>query len=488
MAAAIYTRMSLDRTGEEDGVQRQLKECRELAESMGLNVLHELSDNDISATTGKRRPGFEELLTLAAADQVDTVVVWHTDRLYRKLKDLIRVIDSKVNIVTVRAGTLDLSTPAGRMVAQVLGAVASNEGEQRTDRQHSAYRQQRENGHWHFSRRPFGYTRQKGIELIPDIVPHEASVLRELWRRYYEGNESRYALVKDLNERGIKTAGGAKPWVLDGGKEWTITQLRQVLSNPRYAGLMPDGSKGNWTPIIEPEEFHKYVTASASRKALVTTFSREATSLMSGLIQCGVCGGKVYRRVRSDGKTYEYACAVKRCVSVGVKAVDRMATEAVVSALLFAPQNRIPKDQHGDDTNALGAAISGVQARRDELAQGVAAGLFKLANIAPQLEALNTEEATLIERREELIRTNVMADALAGITSDLFAGQRVSLDKAAEVKIQLRGRFDGLTLARQRELVRLLVNVTLHRGREPERVEIVHKSAESLNGPDEEPV
>ena len=51
MTAIIYTRQSLDKTGKEAGVTRQLKDCRALAKRKGLEVIAELSDNDISATT-----------------------------------------------------------------------------------------------------------------------------------------------------------------------------------------------------------------------------------------------------------------------------------------------------------------------------------------------------------------------------------------------------------------------------------------------------
>ena len=88
MGAAIYTRQSLDRTGQAAGVTRQLEECRQLASLRQIDVVHELSDNDISATKAVTRPAFEKLLQLIASGAIDTVITWHTDRLYRKLSDL----------------------------------------------------------------------------------------------------------------------------------------------------------------------------------------------------------------------------------------------------------------------------------------------------------------------------------------------------------------------------------------------------------------
>ncbi|HVX08342.1 recombinase family protein, partial [Humibacter sp.] len=76
-SAVIYARISLDRTGEGAGVERQLNECRALAKKLGLKVVKVLTDNDISATSGKVRPAFEELLAMRPA----AVIAWHQDRL-----------------------------------------------------------------------------------------------------------------------------------------------------------------------------------------------------------------------------------------------------------------------------------------------------------------------------------------------------------------------------------------------------------------------
>ena len=58
--------------------------------------------------------------------EFDALLCWHTDRLYRNMKDLERVIEiadaNRIEIRTVQGGTLDLSTSAGRMVARILGS------------------------------------------------------------------------------------------------------------------------------------------------------------------------------------------------------------------------------------------------------------------------------------------------------------------------------------------------------------------------------
>jgi len=118
--ATIYLRQSQDKAGEGAAVSRQLDACRALCHDKGWTVDAVLTDNDVSATTGRVRPGFEALL----ASNPKRIVVWHVDRLVRLSRDLERVIDLGVNVYAVKSGHVDLSNPAGRAVAKTITAWA----------------------------------------------------------------------------------------------------------------------------------------------------------------------------------------------------------------------------------------------------------------------------------------------------------------------------------------------------------------------------
>lgn len=469
--AAIYTRQSRDKTGEEFGVKRQLSECRKKAKADGITVAYELSDNDTSATTGVRRPGFEKLLELAEAGEVDTVVVWHVDRLYRKLRDLVRLLDlaNAVTIVTVRAGDLDLSTPAGRMTAGILGSVASQEGEHRTERQKLAYAQHAENGEWHFAHRPFGY--ERGPKRLVDgklrqgrvqIVEEEAAIVREAFRRYAEG-ESHHAIMSDLNARGIKTAKG---------NNWTITQLREVLKNERYTGrnfykAQPVGM-GDWPPILTEEEWADYTGARAKR-ATKSTFSREATSLLSGLIRCGECNGKVYRRERGDGSGHAaYMCAVGSHVSISENVANYAVAVRVIESVMASSFGEATGDA-GD----LSGRIQALSQRADDAVALVALGHSTLAAQRPILEAIKAEKQMLESRRDAALSADARAALLHGLHDDL--GADIPAEDAIEKLETIWNRFESMTLKKQRELIDLGFTLTLGRGRGAERLIITEK-------------
>ena len=82
-AAAVYARISSD-DGTALGVTRQVEDCRALAASLGWTVAEEYVDNDVSAFTGRTRPGYERLLADLRDGSRDAVLVYHLDRLTRR--------------------------------------------------------------------------------------------------------------------------------------------------------------------------------------------------------------------------------------------------------------------------------------------------------------------------------------------------------------------------------------------------------------------
>jgi DNA invertase Pin-like site-specific DNA recombinase len=83
------------------------------------------------------RPGWRALESDIATGKVSAVVCWRIDRLGRTAKGLTSLFsdlqERKVNLVSLKDG-LDLSTPVGRLMANVLASVAQFETEVRAER------------------------------------------------------------------------------------------------------------------------------------------------------------------------------------------------------------------------------------------------------------------------------------------------------------------------------------------------------------------
>ncbi len=93
---------------------------------------------EIATGTTMERPAMEEMMALILKGKIDCVVVWRLDRLGRTAAGLTRLFEDlshrKINLVSLKDG-LDLSTPAGRLMGNVLASVASYENEVRKERQ-----------------------------------------------------------------------------------------------------------------------------------------------------------------------------------------------------------------------------------------------------------------------------------------------------------------------------------------------------------------
>ena len=92
---------------------------------------------DTFTGTSMDRPGFKRLIRDMEMGLVSNLVVWRLDRLGRTAKGLTSLFDDlirwKVNLISLKDG-LDLSTPAGRLMANILAGVAAYETEVRAER------------------------------------------------------------------------------------------------------------------------------------------------------------------------------------------------------------------------------------------------------------------------------------------------------------------------------------------------------------------
>lgn len=95
------------------------------------------------------RPAWNKLVTAMESGKVSKVVCWRLDRLGRTAKGLTALFDDltagKIGLFSLR-DCLDLSTPAGRLMANVLASVAAYETEVRAERVLAGQAAARQNG------------------------------------------------------------------------------------------------------------------------------------------------------------------------------------------------------------------------------------------------------------------------------------------------------------------------------------------------------
>lgn len=463
----IYLRISDDRLKDEKGVKRQEEDCRLLAASLGWRVIEVYIDNDVSATDRRKvRKDYRRMLGDIEAGHIDAVIAWHPDRVYRQpaeLEELILLIERKdTEIRTCLTGIVDLNTPAGRLNARMLGAVAKYETEHRAERVKRKIQELVEAGEIHNSgHRPFGYERIYEGEgprrkIIEDRIDEtEAKHIRDWAKRALEG-ESLYSLVTDANSKGIKTSTGGA---------WSYQGMKALLSSGRVAGLKEHRrqvvGKAVWPAIID-EEDHRVLRALLSdraEQAKANGAQRTSTArkyALSGLVRCTCTEDGIRMRTSpsSNRRGPVYRCPPKGEGGCGGRTIRIDDLERLMEELFFArleAEIEPVDDEDPDDPRpALEAKVVKWERRVAELKDELLDGDRPAREIQEAIDTLSTRIAQ------------------AGRQAAQYGVRDRVLDISVE---QLREDWEGYTPARKQSYYRSVIEkILIHPATPPKNV------------------
>lgn len=221
-AAVGYVRVSTEgqaREGVSLATQRERIEA--YAKAKGLELVEILVDEGHSGKT-MDRPALQTLLERCRAGGVGHVIVWKLDRLTRRTRHLLNLVEEvflagKIELHSV-SESLDTSTPHGRFVLTLFGGLAQMERELIGERTRAALAHKREHGQ-PTSHAPLGY-RSNGRRNHMLAIPGELAVvgrILDLWR----AGTSYRAIAAKLNQDGVPTKRGAR---------WHANTVRKVVT------------------------------------------------------------------------------------------------------------------------------------------------------------------------------------------------------------------------------------------------------------------
>jgi site-specific DNA recombinase len=443
--AAMYLRISLDRTGEGAAVDRQREACLKLIEYKGWENVGEYVDNSVSATKKRARPEYERLIGDVRAGKIDVVVVWKLDRLTRRpieIEDWIDLNESHGVNVTTTDGDMDLSTATGQTIAGILAQIARGEMRMKSDRQKAAHVQRAAAGKPWLTRRPFGFEAD-GITHRPA----EAQVVRGMYGDLLAG-VSQSSIARDLNVRGLTTSLG---------NPWRQTVVRMLLLNPRNAGLRAHRGeivgKGAWEPIVSENTYRAAV-------AILTTGAHPgggaAKYLLTSVATCGVCESRMRTAYTARGVRM-YACSDGKHVSRNAESVELYVTEFVLRVLSRPDARDLMRDDAAPDVAELTLEAEALKRRSDDLAVQFADGAITGSQLAAASERINANLTAVQSAMANRSRESVLGPLLG----------------AQDV----RRKWESMTVDRQREVVRTLVQVIVNPTRKgskftPEDIEL----------------
>jgi len=455
LRAVIYCRISRDREGAGLGVERQREDCEQLAAQLGLRVIEVYADNDLSAYSGKPRPGYQQLLEDLRSGRADVVLSWHTDRLHRSPAELEEYIDvcepRRVDTRTVKAGHLDLTTATGRMIARQLGVQARYEVERMVERQRRKRDEMAKKGKHFGGRRPFGW---EADGMTP--IEFEFECIKEAARAVLAGASLR-SIAAGWNAQGIKTSTGG---------EWQGPELGGMLRRPRNAGIFvhrgQEVGEAQWPAALD-EATWRSVVAVLADPSRATSPGNERKYLGSGLYLCGVCAdGTTMRSGTSNSRNpgederrhwTVYRCRTSKHLSRRQDLLDDHVQLAVLDRL-SQPDAAEWLAQQEDAVDVRGAQTEARQAREtlDELAADRGAGLMDRRSYQVASEAARLR----LERAQDVLSRAVKVNPAAGL---------VGADD-----IEAEWNRPSFGLSRQRAVIAHLMTVTVlpaGRGRAP---------------------
>jgi DNA invertase Pin-like site-specific DNA recombinase len=315
MRTAIYARLSLVTESDATGIDRQLADCRQLAESRHATDVVEYIDSGISAYDRRAiRPEFERLLGDVKAGRFDLVIAYRADRLARQHWDgarLLRAIEDAPTPPTVLTSSdrIDTSTNPGQTMF-VLSVLQGNaESAAISARTRSSHKQRAESGRFSGGPRAFGHNANRS-----ETVPDEAQAIEDAARRILDG-ESVYSILRDWKARGIKTPRA---------NDFQHNALVKLLQQPRLVGLrILNGVEGSGSipAILDRDTWDRLCRKLADPSRRPPLPGGQVRHLLSGLMTCAECGvtmGAKGNSGKKNGPNYwTYGCIGTRPGSCG---------------------------------------------------------------------------------------------------------------------------------------------------------------------------
>ncbi|MEV7600050.1 recombinase family protein [Kitasatospora sp. NPDC089797] len=496
----IYCRISDDREGKREGVDRQEKECRRRAERNGWDIVAVLVENDLSAYSGKPRPEYERMLQMLRSGEADAVLALSPKRLYRQIKDAFDffdlIVQKNIEVETIKQGRFNLSTAEGRKDARRAAVDAQGESEEISERVRDSKAETLAQGEFRGGPRPFGYE-SNGVTLRSLICPEcsavegfdadrrcgacgaEAANLpgSEAWHVEAAtdaiiAGESLRSVCSTLAAQGVRTV--ARRYRQEDGskgepesRDWQPSELRKLLLRPRSAGLIDHYGeiigKAGW-PAIVPEDKWRACKAILEAPERRTTTTNARVWLGSGLYVCGVCGETARGSTTGVGgkakagegeKTHRpaYRCRTGKHIVRDAYALDAYVEGLAVDRLSRsdAAELLLPPVAEGPSRQELAALANTLRAKLDSIAADYGQDLITRKQML--------DSTAFTRARLEKITAEMVAQTSGSVLASLPLGTE-----------EIAQQWEGYHLDKKRSIIDAIMTVTINkarRGRQP---------------------
>lgn len=313
--AYAYARFSSDNQREES-ITAQLRAIHEFCDTQGIKILQEFKDEAQSARTDKR-PAFQDMFALIKNRPADYLIVHKLDRFARNRADAAfyrsKLKEKGMKLVSVLERLDD--SPESIIMEGVIEAMneyysANLSRESKKGQKENILKGKRNGG-----KAPFGYT-----IVDQHLIPNEdAERVKQLFKMYADG-EKLAEIGRRLN--------------------LPFYHYYPVLKNEVYLGTLKAGQwryENAHEPIVDKETWDR-VQKRISDASLNAANKAKHLYLLSGMLVCGKCGGRITCG-NVDNRYFYYRCKTKGCALYKEKELDERVIHELAKA--FTPTEAV---------------------------------------------------------------------------------------------------------------------------------------------------
>ncbi|MCL5073361.1 MAG: recombinase family protein [Actinobacteria bacterium] len=282
---AIYTRVSTDLQAEKDfsSCESQEQKIRSFIESQNDWQIFKVY-SDLGFTGANiNRPALQELVEDVKQGKIDIILSYKIDRLTRSPKDFYQLVEVfnkyRTDFISITE-RFDTSTPAGRLLRNIMLTFAQFERELTSERTKDKALERAKKGMCGGGLPPFGY-KKENKKLV--VNKKEAEIIRLVFETYIKtGSIGKvYDLLKEKNVKN----GYDNPF--------RKSAIVYILRNVVYAGKIEHNKQiyqGIHQPVISEELFE---LAQKTHKKRIRKFRNYKNFLFGGLVNCKNCACKM---------------------------------------------------------------------------------------------------------------------------------------------------------------------------------------------------
>ncbi|HYS35256.1 MAG TPA: recombinase family protein [Pseudonocardiaceae bacterium] len=425
---AIYVRRCTDEEHQPFSIEAQDARLGSYVKSQpGWSLVARFEDDASGAKLD--RPGLANALSAARAGRFDVLLVYRVDRFTRRIRDQVTLLEElDAAGVVFRSATepFDTSTPAGRMLVQMLGVFAEFEREMIIDRVINGMEREAAKGSWTLGQVPYGFA--KGTSDILVLIEAEIRVVELIFQLYTRRRLGCRAIATYLNEhrlhrRGAHRRANTEPCM----QPWSHKTVADVLTNRVYLGeihFCEVITLNAHDAVIDEATFDLAQEILAQRGEAPREAGSPSDYHLTGKLTCPVCKRRyVGTNAVGRSRTYRYyTCwtrsryGVDHCAAprIDADALDAMVLDAVrdfytnrldeAQRILAASRSRHQQARAGQerDLAAIEEELAAKEAIVDRYLTDYETNKIDHDTVATRIEKISDQIRQLRHQRDEL--------------------------------------------------------------------------------------